>query len=93
VSVFDQNTTLLEDPVLTDGLLSLNFSSDLYYNNDQTEVSSTMLKQLVMTLTEVDEVEMVSVSIDGNIKVMDDTSRSIAVPTARTNVESFIEAH
>lgn len=52
-----------------------------------------MLKQLVMTLTEVDEVEMVSVSIDGNIKVMDDTSRSIAVPTARTNVESFIEAH
>lgn len=93
VSVFDQNTTLLEDPVLKDGLLSLNFSSDLYYNNDQTEVSSTMLKQLVMTLTEVDEVEMVSVSIDGNIKVMDDTSRSIAVPTARTNVESFIEAH
>ena len=66
---------------------------DLYYNNDQTEVSSTILKQLVMTLTEVDEVEMVSVSIDGNIKVMDDTSRSIAVPTARTNVESFIEAH
>lgn len=93
VSVFDQNTALLEDPVLTDGLLSLNFSSDLYYDNAQTEVSSMMLKQLVMTLTEVDEVEMVSVSIDGNIKVTDDTSHSIAVPTARTNVESFIEAH
>ncbi|MDE5976952.1 MAG: GerMN domain-containing protein [Turicibacter sp.] len=93
VSVFDQQTTLLTDPVVTDGLVSLNFSSDLYYDNQQTKVSSTMLNQLVMTLTELDEIDMVSVSIEGNIKVTDDASRSIAVPTGRFNVESTIGAY
>ena len=42
-----------------------------------------MLKQLVMTLTELDDIEMVSVSINGNIKVMDEVDHSIAVPTSQ----------
>ncbi len=92
VSVFDQDTTLLSEPVVNEGLASLNFSSELYYDSQQTKVSTTMLKQLVMTLTELDDIEMVSVSINGNIKVMDDADHSIAVPTSRFNVESLIEA-
>ena len=92
VSVFDQETTLLSDPVISDGLVSLNFSSELYYDSQQTKVSSTMLKQLVMTLTELDDIEMVSVSINGNIKVMDEVDHSIAVPTSRFDFESLIEA-
>ena len=92
VSVFDQETTLLSDPVISDGLASLNFSSELYYDSQQTKVSSTMLKQLVMTLTELDDIEMVSVSINGNIKVMDEVDHSIAVPTSRFDFESLIEA-
>lgn len=92
ISVFDQNTTLLNEPVVSDGLVSLNFSSELYYDNEQTKVSSVMLTQLVMTLTELEDIEMVSVSINGNIKVMDDADRSIAVPTGRFDVGSLIEA-
>lgn len=92
VSVFDQDTTLLSEPVVNEGLVSLNFSSELYYDSQQTKVSSTMLKQLVMTLTELDDIEMVSVSINGNIKVMDDAEHSIAVPTSRFGIEELIEA-
>ena len=72
ISVFDQNTTLLSEPVVSDGLISLNFSKELYYDSEQTKVSSMMLTQLVMTLTELEDIEMVSVSINGNIKVMDE---------------------
>ena len=51
-----------------------------------------MLTQLVMTLTELEDIEMVSVSINGNIKVMDEADHSIAVPTGRFDVSSLIEA-
>ena len=92
ISVFDQNTTLLSEPVVSEGLISLNFSKELYYDSEQTKVSSMMLTQLVMTLTELKDIEMVSVSINGNIKVMDDADHSIAVPTGRFDVSSLIEA-
>ena len=91
-SVFDQNTTLLSEPVVSEGLISLNFSKELYYDSEQTKVSSMMLTQLVMTLTELEDIEMVSVSINGNIKVMDEADHSIAVPTGRFDVSSLIEA-
>lgn len=94
VTVFNHETTLLSNPVISEGLVSLNFSSELYYDSQQTKVSSTMLNQLVMTLTELDEIEMVSVAINGNIKVMDDANHSIAVPMSRFDFEdgSLIEA-
>ena len=92
ISVFDQNTTLLSELVVSEGLISLNFSKELYYDSEQTKVSSMMLTQLVMTLTELEDIEMVSVSINGNIKVMDEADHSIAVPTGRFDVSSLIEA-
>ena len=93
ISIFNHRTTLLETPLLEDGILTLNFSSDLYYNRDQTKVSSVLMRQLIMTLTELDEVENVSVIIEGNVRVFDDQLTPIAVPTGRAEFDAFIEAH
>lgn len=93
ISVFDHQTTLLSSPTIQDGLISLNFSSELYYDQNQTLVSSLMLKQLVMTLTEFDEIESVSVAINGNMKVLDDASRSVVIPTSRMNFEPVKDAN
>ena len=93
ISVFDHQTTLLSSPTIQDGLISLNFSSELYYDQNQTLVSSLMLKQLVMTLTEFDEIESVSVTINGNMKVLDDASRSVVIPTSRMNFEPVRDAN
>jgi len=93
ISIFNHRTTLLDDPVLEDGLLTLNFSSDLYYNRDQTKVSSVLMRQLIMTLTELDEIENVSVIIEGNVRVFDDELNPIAIPTSRHVFDAFIEAH
>lgn len=93
ISVFDHQTTLLDSPTVQDGLISLNFSSELYYDQNQTVVSSLMLKQLVMTLTEFEEIESVSVAINGNMKVLDDASRSVVIPTSRMNFEPVKDAN
>ena len=92
ITVFNNQTTLIDEPILENGLLTLNFSSDLYYNQAQTKVSSAMLKQLVMSLMDLEEVEQVSVIIEGNVKVFDETLNLNTIPTSHFAVDSFIEA-
>jgi len=83
ISVFNHRTTLLEQPRVEDGIMTLNFCSELFYNQDQTQVSSQVIKQLVMTMTEFDEVYEVSVVIEGSSRVFDDAGNPITVPVSR----------
>jgi len=86
ISVFNHRTTLLEQPRVEDGIMTLNFCSELFYNQDQTQVSSQVIKQLVMTMTEFDEVYEVSVVIEGSSRVFDDAGNPITVPVSRSVV-------
>jgi len=86
ISVFNHRTTLLEEPVLANGTLTLNFSSDLFYNEAQTKVSSSAIRQLVMTLTEFDDVYDVSVIIEGSVHVFDDGMNPLSVPVSRGDI-------
>lgn len=92
ISLFDNQTTLMTDPVVENGMVTLNFSSDLYYDQDETIVSSLMLKQLVLTLTEIDGVDSVSISIDGNTEMMDDNLQVISIPASRDDFEPVKDA-
>jgi len=86
ISVFNHRTTLLEQPKVEDGIMTLNFCSELFYNQDQTQVSSQVIKQLVMTMTEFEEVYEVSVVIEGSSRVFDDAGNPITVPVSRSSV-------
>ena len=92
ISVFDNQTTLMTEPVVEDGVMNLNFSSDLYYDQDETMVSSLMLEQLVLTLTEFEDIESVSISIDGNEEVMDENLQAVSVPIDRQYFEPVKDA-
>jgi len=83
ISVFNHQTTLLEQPKLENGILTLNFCSELFFDQDQTQVSSLVIKQLVMTLTEFEEVMEVSIVIEGSSRVFDDAGNPITVPVGR----------
>jgi len=83
VSVFNHRATLLERPLLEDGIMTLNFCSELFFNQEQTQVSSQVIKQLVMTMTEFDEVYEVSVVIEGSSRVFDDAGNPITIPVSR----------
>lgn len=83
ISVFNHQATLLEQPLLEDGIMTLNFCSELFFDQGQTQVSSLVIKQLVMTMTEFDEVHEVSVVIEGSSRVFDDAGNPITVPVSR----------
>jgi len=83
VSVFNHQATLLEQPKVENGIMTLNFCSELFFNQDQTQVSSQVIKQLVMTMTEFDEVSEVSVVVEGSSRVFDDAGNPITVPVSR----------
>ena len=83
ISVFNHRATLLDAPLLENGIMTLNFSSELFFDQEQTQVSSQVIKQLVMTLTEFDEVSEVSVVIEGSSRVFDDVGNPITVPVGR----------
>ena len=86
ISVFNHRATLLDAPLLENGIMTLNFSSELFFDQEQTQVSSQVIKQLVMTLTEFDEVSEVSVVIEGSSRVFDDLGNPITVPVSRNMI-------
>ena len=86
ISVFNHRAMLLEQPRVEEGILTLNFSSDLFYNQEQTQVSSQVIRQLVMTMTEFEEVSEVSVVIEGSSRVFDDVGNPITVPVNRNHI-------
>ncbi|MGL4337665.1 MAG: GerMN domain-containing protein [Turicibacter sp.] len=80
VSVFDNQVALIDPPELEDGVISLNFNDALYYDRGQSMVSSLMMKQLVSTLTEFQEVDHVLISVDGNERVVNEQMKSVMKP-------------
>ena len=93
ISVFSHTARLLEAPLLTDNIMTLNFDSGLFFDTRQTKVSAAAMKQLIMSLTEFEEVESVSVLIDGSSRIFDNQSRPIAVPASRSFIDPFTSAH
>ncbi|MCL2559176.1 MAG: GerMN domain-containing protein [Turicibacter sp.] len=96
ISVFNHQTTLLEQPKLEDGILTLNFCSGIFYNQEQTQVSSQVIRQLVMTMTEFEEVHEVSVVVEGSSRVFDDAGNPITVPVSRNSIlenDGFVVAY
>jgi len=93
ISVFNHRTTLIDPPHLENGILTLNFCSELFYNQEQTLVSSQALRQLVMTMTEFDEVYEVSVIIEGSVRVFDEGGTPVVIPVSRSTIleQEFIE--
>lgn len=86
ISVFNHRATLLEQPKLENGIMTLNFCRELFFDLEQTQVSSQVIKQLVMTMTEFAEVYEVSVVVEGSSRVFDDAGNPITVPVSRNVV-------
>ena len=72
VSAFDPRVTLLERPKVEDHTISLNFSSELFYDKAQTQISEKVIWQLVSTLTSFAEIEAVAIAIEGKPYIFED---------------------
>ncbi|MGJ9383014.1 GerMN domain-containing protein [Salipaludibacillus sp. CF4.18] len=86
---FREEVALMEEPTFKDGTLHLDFNEGLLSQINGTAMSEEALNMLVLSLTEQEEVEDVSLSINSDPSVMVSNGQEVSAPVARpTHVNS-----
>lgn len=69
IHVFNMDTTLMEVPVLEDGILELVFNESILKDKEKAVISDEVMETLVRTLTEHQNVEAIEVKVE-NVEVI-----------------------
>lgn len=84
VSGFFSDVKLMDKPKLEDGHVTLNFNQALISSLSKEKViSSQLLNELVLSLTELPDVQSVSVMVDGKSELVTDNGEKISKPVTR----------
>ncbi|NYV64407.1 GerMN domain-containing protein [Bacillus sp. Gen3] len=92
VSAFQSDVALLEDPVIKDGQVTLNFNENILGSFEEKKIADSVLKPLVYTLTEKKEIKSVAVEVDGSSKLVNENGEPLTEPVTRpenVNTGSF----
>ncbi|MDG5786904.1 GerMN domain-containing protein [Evansella sp. AB-P1] len=85
LSDFDSNVQLVEEPRFSNGTLTVNFSKELLNKNEGTALSEDVLNMLVLSLTEQENVENVSLLVDSEETIEVSTGETLSTPVNRPN--------
>jgi len=90
----EQDVALLDDPVVADGKVTLNFNESIYNSADGEEktVSDDLLNSLVLSLTEQEGIESVAITVNGEQDLVNEEGKSLTEPVSRpekVNTGSF----
>ncbi|MBP2240637.1 germination protein M [Cytobacillus eiseniae] len=91
-SDFVSNVKLLEDPIVENGKLTLNFNDAVYGSFEEKVISQHLLTALVLSLTEQPDIESVAVTVDGKAELVDEKGQKLTEPVTRpekVNTGSF----
>ncbi len=77
-TLLDATAMLLSEPVVKEGILTLDFDPALYYSFDQKVVSSDLIRQLQYTFLGLEDIQGVSLSVNGNYQVLDETDTPVS---------------
>ena len=91
-SDFLANVELVEKPIFEDGKVILNFNEAVFSSFEEKIVSRHLLNALVLSLTEQQGVESVSVMVNGEAELVDDKGEKLTEPVTRpqkVNTGSF----
>lgn len=83
IHVFNSETTLVDSPVLEDGILKLVFSEDILKNKEQAMISDEVMETLVRSLTELEEVEGVDIKVENMEKLVNENGEILNEPVMR----------
>jgi germination protein M len=92
VSEFLSSVELLDKPSVAAGKVTLNFNEDVYGKFDEKMVSEHLLTSLVLSLTEQQGIESVSVMVDGDANIVNEKGEKLSEPVTRpekVNTGSF----
>ncbi|MCE7793438.1 GerMN domain-containing protein [Salipaludibacillus sp. CUR1] len=80
---FRQEAELLEKPDYADGTVTLNFNEALLSQLEGTAVSENVLNMIVLSLTEQEGVERVSLKVDSEQEILVSNGQSVSEPIVR----------
>ncbi|TCP32144.1 germination protein M [Scopulibacillus darangshiensis] len=85
-SPFGTGVALKDDPVVKDGVVTLNFNKALLTNEKDKTISSEAINCLALTLTGQNNIKKVAIEVDGSTKVMKETGEPLTEPVSRPTV-------
>jgi len=89
---FMPDAKLIEKPKLEDGKVTLNFNENVLDSLEEKVISETLLNSIVLSLTEHNGIESVSVLVNGEAKLVNSNGTPISEPVTRpenVNTGSF----
>ncbi|WP_033828262.1 GerMN domain-containing protein [Bacillus andreraoultii] len=82
-TLFMPDVQLVDEPKLDNGIVKLNFNENIYGSYDQKLVSKQVLEPLVLSLTEQEGVEGVSIQVNGDTNVVNQDGQTLSEPVTR----------
>ncbi|MGP7816777.1 GerMN domain-containing protein [Niallia sp. 01092] len=85
VSGMATDVALLNKPTVEDGKVTLNFNDSIYnsFNDEEKTVSDDVLNSLVLSLTEQEGIESVTVEVNGKADLQNEEGKNISEPVSR----------
>ncbi|HZG70490.1 MAG TPA: GerMN domain-containing protein, partial [Chondromyces sp.] len=92
VSEFLPDAQLLEEPIVQDGKVTLNFNKSILGSFEDKMISESLLNALVLSLTEQPGIKSVAVKVDGESKLVTEKGKPVSESVTRpenVNTGSF----
>ncbi|MFD1706303.1 GerMN domain-containing protein [Siminovitchia sediminis] len=83
VSGLSGDVSLLEPPTIKDGVVTLNFNESILGSDEQNIITDAALQSLVLSLTEQEGIESVSVQVDGKTELANEKGEPLTAPVTR----------
>lgn len=89
LNVFNDGTTLKGKPTLNDGILEVEFSKEIMKNDDKNQIADEVIETLVRTLTELEDVEAVDISVEDVKSLVNEQGESYDEPVSKHKYKSY----
>ncbi|WP_078555408.1 GerMN domain-containing protein [Bacillus alkalicellulosilyticus] len=83
---FRQGVELVDEPLYENGVVTLNFNEAILSQLEGTAISNDVLNMIVLSLTEQNGVEQVSIKVDGMSEILKASGETLAEPVSRPNL-------
>lgn len=82
-TAFSSDVSLVSDPVVKNGVVTLNFNKQLFMDQKSHVISNKALDAIVLSLTSQPGIKAVSIEVNGDKKVMAQSGKQITKPVSK----------
>ncbi|WP_340084975.1 GerMN domain-containing protein [Siminovitchia sp. FSL H7-0308] len=83
VSGMSSDIQLLEEPKIKEGVVTLNFNEAVLGSSKEQMISEETLQSLVLSLTELNDVKSVAISVEGKKELVNEKGEPLTAPVSR----------